>query len=171
MHRRKNMLAAIRRRRDSLGRVVVALFAAASFALGGAPCLAMAGSSAGATGEAAAAQGSHHAGAHEHSAQHDHAGSAEHGGLGNPAPARCPHCPPAGPMPGHVSSSAHSFCSAVDDVSDQTPPVPAKHVPPVATFETPRPLSFHSPPPLFARSSVPLRSTVALNVRHCVYLI
>jgi hypothetical protein len=174
MHRRKNILAAIRQRRGSLGRSVVVLFASASFALGGAPCAAMAMSASGAADEPAGLRTSKQADAHEHSVHQDHAGSPARGEPENPAPARCPHCPPMGAMHGHASSSAHSFCSA-DDGSDQNlpgaSPASAKHAPLVATFETPRSLSFHPPPLRFTRSSVPLRSTVALNVRHCVFLI
>jgi hypothetical protein len=77
-------------------------------------------------------------------------------------------------MPGHTPSSAHSSCQAALDVADQTsssPPVFAKHVPLVATFETPLPLALRPPPVQLTKTPAPHRSAIALNVRHCVYLI
>jgi hypothetical protein len=178
MHRPKNLLAWLRRQREGLGRVVVVSFAAASFALTSAPCFAMAAASTDAA-VAAPATVSHHPAGHESSGHHAHdaaapAAPAAHGGTDAPGSVHCPHCPAAGVMPGHTSSSAHSACSAAVDVADQTsssPPAFAKHVPLVATFETPLPLALRPPAAQLTKTPAPHRSAVALNVRHCVYLI
>jgi hypothetical protein len=180
MHRRKNILAALRKQRARLGRCVVILFAFASLALSGAPCFAMATASPGpATDEAAPAHGLHHASASDHSMAAEHAVAHDHAAeaLAKPqpsAPAHCPHCPLTAAMPGHSPSSAHSFCSAVDEGADQTSasslPAFAKVAPAVNTFEIPA-LSSWRPPPIRSIAAVSPPITVALNVRHCVFLI
>jgi hypothetical protein len=173
--RRTTVLAALRRQADRLGRVVVALFAVASLTIAGAPCLAMV--SAGVAPEQRAAAPTHEHGHHGgHAGDHSSTHPAAHddGSAQKPAP-HCPHCPLAGAMPGHVPSSAHSFCSAADDLADQTSfvasPFLAKHILLVATFETPPPLIYRPPPTGWHRPLDFRGSAIALNLRNCVFLI
>jgi hypothetical protein len=180
MHRRKSILAALRKQRDSVGRCVVVLFAFASLALSGGPCLPMAtASTAPPAAEEALAHGLHHLSASDHSIEPDHAVAHGHAAASpakaqHSAPAHCPHCPLTAAMAGHAPSSAHSFCSAVDGVADQTAasslPTFAKVVLAGATFEIPLPSSWRPPPIRFIPAVSP-PTTVALNVRHCVFLI
>ena len=67
MKRRDSLLAAARRRRNSLGRFVLAWFAVAWFTLAGAPCLAMANANVDAREHAAEA---HAHGHHGHAMSH-----------------------------------------------------------------------------------------------------
>jgi hypothetical protein len=172
---RTNILARIRRRRATLGRLVLAFFAVASVAIGAVPCFAM----------GAATKGdpvSHHGASHSDSAlgSHDHSHPATHGGATQPdesplSPNRCPHCPLAASMPGHTPDNSHSFCAAVDDTSERAQPSPPsllqKHVllAPLLDLAPPSVL----PPPGIAASRrlAPAFSPVALNLRHCVFLI
>jgi hypothetical protein len=78
-------------------------------------------------------------------------------------------------MPGHSVSGAHAFCAAWDDVSDHSQPSVSlpllKHLALPVAFEPPPSIALRSPtirpspPPALARASV------ALNLRHCVFLI
>jgi hypothetical protein len=78
-------------------------------------------------------------------------------------------------MSGHDSAGSHSFCGAADDVSDGgklSVPLPAlKYVPTAVIINL---------PPLGAPPSTRWRaqhlgdvrpSSVALNIRHCIFLI
>jgi hypothetical protein len=173
---RTNILAMIRRRRDSLGRLVLVFFAVASVTIGAVPCVAMGAAT---KGDPA----SHHGASHSGSAlgSHDHSHPATHGGATQPdesphSPNHCPHCPLSTSMPGHNADNAHSFCAAVDDTSDRAQPSPPpllhKHVPLAPLLELAPPPSVLPPPGIAAsRMLVPAFSPVALNLRHCVFLI
>jgi hypothetical protein len=172
MTERSNILRHLRRRRASLGRLVWGLFAFASVSAGAAPCFAMS--------VAAAPVEHHHAPRtsappghdHAHSAAHDHA-VAEPPGEHSPS-SPCPHCPLSVAM-ADASSSSHSLCSAADDASDGGKPSVSlplfKHVAWVTRVE----LS----PPALEPSTAWIRHlavdetahSVALNLRHCVFLI
>jgi hypothetical protein len=172
-----NTLRILRRHRAGLGRFVLVLFALASAGAGAAPCLAMA---------APAATAAHHSDAHSapmgtSAAAHDHSHAVEHdqstpaadqdGGSHGP----CTHCPLSVGMTANASSGSHALCSATDHASDGakpgwSPPV-LKHVLATALIELlpiePRPrLAFAQQPRLEATSP-----SVALNLRHCVFLI
>jgi hypothetical protein len=165
-----NILGRLRRRRARLGRSIWILFAFASLSGGAAPCFAMAAS----TGPAAA----QHDGSHAHaisSHDHSHAAVHEHGISSDAAshsPSPCPHCPLA---VGMVGTSSHSFCDVVDDASDggkpSAPPVLFKPLPSAAVVELlpvdqePRRASPRRPP---VEATTP---SLALNLRHCVFLI
>jgi hypothetical protein len=175
VRRRNSVLAALRRQRDRLGRFVVALFAVASMTITGAPCFAMAVELATPqVDEAAQSNRSHDAHAHEHAVDHGDHGSVDQDNHAQRSPAHCPHCPMS-TTPGHAMPSAHSFCSAFDDFSDQAsvgsqPPL-VKHVLLIATYEPQRTLILRPPPTPLTRVTMPNHSAVALNVRHCVFLI
>ena len=171
MRRSIDILGRLRRRRATWGRVVLALFALAAFSAGAAPCFAMAASST----PVVQHHGAHSAGApthaHTHGAAHEHgtpSAEVEH------APTPCPHCPLTVALAGSATS-AHSFCSAADDASDGSNAVTTlpvlKHVPLAAVVEilpvnrNPSPSSPRQPPTEVAAPSV------ALNLRHCVFLI
>lgn len=152
---------------------MLAWFALAAASAGAAPCFAMA-----ASGDFVA----DHAAAHDAAAQHDgsHSSSHDHAVHGaepeQPAapPSSCPHCPPGAMLATDGGTGSHSFCSAGDDVADGAKP----SVPP--TFKTNLSLPLielgpidpglrpvrdqHRPPDATATS-------VALNLRHCVFLI
>jgi hypothetical protein len=86
----------------------------------------------------------------------------------------CPHCPVSAPGPAHAPAGAHAFCSPLDDGSGPSStqhPTLAKHV--VASAH-----QAIAPPPLsrsrvtrLAQADASTRCTVALNLRHCVFLI
>ena len=165
----------LRRRRADLGRFVLLLFALASASAGAAPCLAM----------ASGAPTAHHSDAHiaslaaEPVHDHSHAVHQEHSTPpadqtdGSHGP--CSHCPPSVAMDGAASSASHAFCSATDDVSDAAKPTwspPAfKHVLATALIQL---LPADSRPSLALAQQPPPEAappSVALNLRHCVFLI
>lgn len=170
-----NTFRVLRRRRADLGRFVLVLFALASASAGAAPCLAM----------ASGASSAHHSDTHmaplaaEAVHEHSHAVHQEHSTPpadqtdGSHGP--CSHCPPSVSMDGAASSASHAFCSATDDGSDAAKPSwspPAfKHVLSTALSQLlpadsrPSLASAQQPPPEAAPPSV------ALNLRHCVFLI
>jgi hypothetical protein len=171
-----NTFSVLRRRRAGLGRFVLVLFALASATAGAAPCLAMAVTD---------AAGAHDSDAHMASMvaekAHDQSHAVEHRHSTPPADrddgshGPCSHCPPSVSMAGAASSASHAFCSASDDASDAAKPSwspPAfKHVLSTALIQLlpvdflPSLASAPQPPPEAAPPSV------ALNLRHCVFLI
>jgi len=172
MSRSTDILGRLRRRRATWGRSLLALFAFASFSAGAAPCFAMAASTAPLVQQHHAARP---AGApshtHSHAAAHDHGAPLAEAAH---APSPCPHCPLTVALAGSTPS-AHSFCSAADEVADggnSVTTLPAfKHVPLAAVVEilpaaqNLSPSSPRQPPREVAAPSV------ALNLRHCVFLI
>jgi hypothetical protein len=176
MNGRTNILAKLRRQRGRFGRFVLAVFAMGSFTLAGAPCFAMAAPppTARVDQSAHAAHGDSGMHAHGHARAHADGISGTHEQSEHQFPKHCPHCPVTAAMSHHGPSSAHAFCSALDDVSDQSLsslPTFAKHVVLVAAFETLPPLVFHPPPRQLTRELARARSPVPLNLRHCVFLI
>jgi hypothetical protein len=170
MNRRTNVLRMLRRRSASVGRVVLAWFALATFGAGAAPCYAMTvGSPATHAAPAQAASGHQHS----HSAMHDRAGPAVAGGE-LPSTA-CPHCPLSVGMASSTAASSHALCAAGDEVADggKAPlPVPMfKHVAALVVGELP-PLD-PGPRPAWSqrRPSGAAGTAVALNLRYCVLLI
>jgi hypothetical protein len=168
---RSNVLARLRRWRTGAARYVVAWFAAAYLAAGVAPCAAAA--AAGGAAEHAHAQHVQHS--HEHGTGsagahhgHDAAAMPPHGDGGADS---CPHCSfAAGTTGAHAD---HSSCAALEDLTNAAPQ--AKSAPPAlapplgaAAFTLPPPLA--SPLARPPWRSTP-RSSIPLNVRHCVFLI
>lgn len=196
MNRRVNILANLRRRSVRLGRAMLALFVAASITASASPCLAM-GSAAQAADEAQTALAAHvahasHA-AHDHTTAHGalfshaHAATdhvASDGSAAHPAAhdsgsvhshGHCPHCPASAAASGEAAAGAHAFCSASDGLSDSgqssAPRLLLDHLALLAHFELP-------PAPLLRPASAaishavrPAYASVALNLRHCVFLI
>jgi hypothetical protein len=129
-----------------------------------------------------AAPTEHHAGAHaaatanahahEHSAMHGTHGQAEPAAPRDPLTRPCAHCPLSAVMFGETGS--HSACSVGDDASDAKPAVAVpsfKHAQFIASFDPP--LLDPEPSPAWTRqcrvdAAAP---SVALNLRHCVFLI
>jgi hypothetical protein len=160
MSGRTSILGILRRRRAGLGRFVLAWFALAAASAGAAPCFAMTASS------APAAQHDHHA--HDHSAP-----QAQPESPAQPSP--CTHCPLAATMAGHTSTASHAFCSAADDASDGgKPSVPTTALKLVLSVPIVELLPF-DPGPSLARDRQRPRdadvTSIALNLRHCVFLI
>jgi hypothetical protein len=170
-----NTFRILRRHRAGLGRFVLILFALAAAGASAAPCLAM---------TVPNAPGAHHSDVapvgtspaahdHSHAIDHDHSTPAadQEGGSHGP----CSHCPLSVAMTASASSGSHASCSASDHASDGakpgwSPPV-FKHVLATALIELlpiePRPrLALAQQPPPAATSP-----SVALNLRHCVFLI
>ena len=182
MSRRTNILVSLRRRRASLGRFLCLVFAMASLSVGAAPCFAMAAPAGPDSRHDSHAQASSHtSGNHEHShaVSHDrHAGAADHamsmeGSSG--VPGACPHCPLSVGMSSEASTGAHAFCSAGDDVADSGNsgafPLLFKHAVSSAVIQVDLALSR---PSRACNNQRPLdvsSSAVALNLRHCVFLI
>jgi hypothetical protein len=180
---RIDILETIRKRRARLGGFVLAFFALASVATSAAPCFAMAVAHADSPAEHAVAHsGSLPAAGHDslHAAGHDQSHLAAHDGFTPPDGSsdprnHCPHCPLAPSMPGHGPDATHSFCSVVDDASDVAQPsgsylVP-KYVPLTPIFELPPPSLLRPPGIRASRVLAPTISSIALNLRHCVFLI
>ena len=175
MNPRVRIFARLRRHRTSLGRFVLAMFAGASLVSSAAPCFAMAAEAAPVTAEHVAHPNDTPSGDHcSHSS-----GATGHGHQGPAAPQdfpgkHCPHCSLSASMPGH-DSSAHSFCSVSDASSDQSQPPPSAFFKPMAATIVLEVVPLSSL--LHARGVAPLRfsparaPSVALNVRHCVFLI
>ena len=179
MTRPTNTFRILRRHRAGLGRFVLVLFALASASAGAAPCLAMAAPDATAahhsdahvapmgTGTSAAAHD------HSHAVEPDHSTPAADQDGGSHGP--CSHCPPSVGMTANASSGSHALCSATDHASDGakpgwSPPV-FKDVLATALIEL---LPIEPRPPLaFAQLRPPEATSrsVALNLRHCVFLI
>jgi hypothetical protein len=168
---RSNILASLRRRRETLGRLLCLLFAFATISAGAAPCFAM-----GVSSKASAQQEAHaHPSAdHEHRqvANHDHTASIDHGDR---AHSPCPHCPLSTGMPKSGSTGSHAYCSATDDIADSGKAgvsAPAfKHLLSVAAIHV-EPV--RSQPSYGWSRQLPVNSaypSVALNLRHCVFLI
>jgi hypothetical protein len=163
------LLGKLRRRRATLGRSVLVLFALASFSAGAAPCFAMAASTAPDVQHHAAHQAGAPSHAHPPAASHEHGAPAH---RGEHAP--CPHCPLT-TAPASSAASAHSFCSAGDDAADSAKSVTTlpsfKHASLAAVVELlPVDREPRSPPPRQPPTEVAAPS-VALNLRHCVFLI
>jgi hypothetical protein len=170
---RSNVLARLRRWRAGAARYAVAWFAVAYLSAGVAPCAAAASAAEAAGGAAAHAQHSQHA--HEHGtgsagAQHGH-DAAEMPSHHDGGADSCPHCPlDGGAAPGHDD---HSSCAALEDLTNAAPQAksaPPALAPPLAAA------AFTLPPPLASPLVTPpwrsaQRSSVPLNVRHCVFLI
>jgi len=176
MRRRKNVIATLRKQRHRLGRFVVGLFAVASFTIAGVPCLAMASGPVAVEQAPPASSHEHHEHGYAGAGGHGHDGAAQAPGQGEPPSSQhCPHCPLPGAMANHTPSGEHSFCSAFDELADQTsfnlsPALVKLALVPVA-FEIPPPLIFHPPPIRSPRAMAFQRSAIALNVRNCVFLI
>lgn len=118
----------------------------------------------------------------DHGVGHDHGlqEAAEHtraaGEGSSHAHGGCPHCPASTGSSAKLDGTSHVFCEVLDDVSDD-----AAHLPtlkfellPVALLCTPTALA----PPALQLSSVRSPAytvndhrSVALNLRHCVFLI
>jgi len=194
MNRRTPILARLRKHRFGLGRAALAVFAVASVAAGAAPCFAMAvAGPADPVADHAAQHGTDRSVQHgaDHSVaddtqaghvahQHTRASATTEAGTASPAshhntPHHCPHCPLAASMAGHESSNSHAFCSAVDATSDQVQPSasPAvlKHALLLATLEIPHALPLRLPDAVITRTRAPRYAAVAINLRHCVFLI
>ena len=178
MTRPTDTVRILRRHRAGLGRFVLVLFALAAASASAAPCTPMA---------VPTAPGAHHSDArvapmgisaaahdHSHAVEPDHSTSAaaEDGGSHGP----CSHCPLSVAMTANASSGSHALCSGNDHASDGakpggwSPPV-FKHVLATALIEL---LPIEPRPRLaFAQQSRPEATSpsVALNLRHCVFLI
>jgi hypothetical protein len=166
-----NIFRILRRRRASLGRFILVLFAFTAASAGAAPCFSMSRSDASAHHDVndVASVTSHE---HSQAVRHDHSATANQP-HGSHSP--CPHCPVGAAMSDDASSSSHAFCSASDDASDSTKPSwsppTVKHLLSTGLIQLlpvdPRPKlrAARLPPPDTACSSVPL------NLRNCVFLI
>jgi hypothetical protein len=168
------MFAILRRRRAGLGTLVLAWFALASASFGAAPCLAMAQSGSPPAQHAAAppsATGHHHSPA----MAHDHAATQATPDA-TPQPSNpCVHCPPSTAMAHDGTTSSHGLCAAADDAADgakpTVPPVALKSLHAVPILEV---LPFDHGPRLVLDQHRLLRApatSIALNLRHCVFLI
>jgi len=168
---RTNILGSLRRRRATLGRFVCLLFAFATVSAGAAPCFAM-----GVPSEAVGQQDVHsHSSAHHDHAQsgtHEHTTSVDHGDHG---PSPCPHCPLSIGMSDAASTSSHAYCAAGDDVADSgkaSVSLPLfKHLLAVAVIQVD---PVRSQPSSAWGKQLPVDASspsVALNLRHCVFLI
>ena len=189
------LFARIRRSRDRGARYVAAVVSMAYLATGLAPCLAAASAAASEAGvhldgHSPQAQLRHAAHADEQGHQTREAASAQHHGHGHhaaapmahvvdePVPQRthCPHCLdglPSGAALAHDGAPATcSVAAAITDVAamktGDTPPAQAVPILAPARFALPPPLG----PPLARPAHLVERApSVALNVRHCVFLI
>ena len=179
MSGRTSILGIFRRHRAGVGRAVLAWFALAAASVGAAPCFAMTVSSAAAAQHDAAtdhgtapASAEHH---HTHAAGHDQSPSTLHSDSPAQLPSPCAHCPLTAAMADHSSTASHSFCSAADDVSDGgKPSVPTTAFKLVLSVPIVELLPFDPKPSLVRERPRPPDAdviSIALNLRHCVFLI
>ena len=180
MSGRTSFIGTLRRRKASVGRVVLAGFVLASASFGAAPCFAMALSAPVSAQHAAPADHDH--GALHATASHDRSHAPAHDRPAGPSeqhehqPATpCAHCPLSIAMAGAGSTGSHAFCSAVDDVSDggkpSPPPAASKTVLSLPIIEL---LPFDHGPSRALDKRRPRDAaapSIALNLRHCVFLI
>jgi hypothetical protein len=150
--------------------VVLAWFVLASASVGAAPCFAM---------TLSATPAEHHGGTVRATVAHDHSHAAAHDDSAPSEqpdrPTPCKHCPLSVAMAGSGSTSSHAFCSAADDVSDggkpSVPPIAFKTILSVPIVEL---LPFDQGPSLTRekqRQPDAATTSIALNLRHCVFLI
>ena len=169
---RTNILRSLRRRTATLGRFVCLLFAFATVSAAGAPCFAMGVSS---NAVAQHDEHAHHVSASQDRTQaslHDHATSMGDADL---APSPCPHCPLSTTMAADTSTGSHAYCSAADEAADSGKSgvsLPLfKYILSVAVSQS---APVHSRPSSAWSKQLPVDATyasVALNLRHCVFLI
>jgi hypothetical protein len=103
-------------------------------------------------------------------------GSPAPGAPEHPSSRHCPHCPVSAPL-AHSLDGAHAFCTALDDGSADGQsgaklPAVQKHLVWLAHYEIALPPSLRPSERRFVRADKPpVPSPVALNLRHCVFLI
>lgn len=177
-----NVLQWLRKRKQKVVAAILPLLATVWFGASAWACVGMA------LGEIdGAAPGAAEKNVHDRSASRDHGAHGDHAthASGNPAsepvhshsaPAHshgsCPHCPVSSDDAAPLAATNHVVCSVLDEVSDgtakssalksdllQTPPLPHVYVAPLDVQR-----------PSFPRRSV-AHPSVALNLRHCCFLI
>jgi hypothetical protein len=190
-----HLLARIRRLRNRGARYVAAAFGVAYLSAALAPCVAAAGTDSSPAGTEILEHSMHvhvppvgHEGQHGHEAPRvdavPHHGHDLHGDMQaahaveetGPQSSHCPHCPdglPSGAAMMH--DSVHATCSLADALTDLAA-VKANDAPEAYVAPIVLPAAFVLPPPLASPLAPPARSaarapSVALNVRHCVFLI
>jgi hypothetical protein len=184
MKDRRNILGSLRRWRAGAARHVVGAFVVAYLAAGIAPCVAAAGR---APVDAAAAVRNAEVVLHEGSGSHGGFDLHAHPGHETDAAAlsghdqasddgrsaHCPHClGDAGAVRAHDDD--HASCSALEDLTDVA--VSQTKAAPPALAPLLGPAAVTLPPPLASPvAPVPSRAVraplVAINIRHCVFLI
>ena len=173
-----NVFARLRRRKRAIANILLPLLATVWVGASASPCLGMATDLV--SGLSADAGPMHdHSETHGHAADgvhNSHALAHEHGGSSQ-SHGTCPHCPGSlGGSTNSQSTGAHIACSVLDDVSDS-----AGHTS-VQKWD----LKYSLPvlQPAFLSIAAPRRgahdtwqaapppsSPIALNLRHCVFLI
>jgi hypothetical protein len=168
-------LEALRRRKQTLGRVVLPLLGAAWLGLGATPCIGMAADASrdsGASPSHVAHGAEHaavsHAGHEAQPAQESDAPQHEHGG--------CPHCPVGPDAASSEVEPAHIPCLSLDDAADNGIHAGGvkwdlKLVMPAADFVPAGLSASRAPVRAIARTEPVCYPSVALNVLHCVFLI
>lgn len=170
----------LRRRKRPVAAVIVPVVMAVWLSASASACPGMAADSVG----HARVDADHPAG--DHSALHDHMGHAPQShSADDTQPARdgpshhhagCPHCPPSfgGSSPGPMAT--HVVCALVDDAADSAaqPSIQKsalEHVMPAVPLAYVTPLDVRHPGFRSLPSAAPVYRSVALNLRHCVFLI
>lgn len=159
------LLERLRRRKGVVARVVLPLLAAVWFSASASVCFGMAAESLqGMRADAGVPSHDHSDTDHQHH-QHDRA---------PPTHGDCPHCPAGGSH--DEPAASHILCSVLDDAVDARGQVSAlkwelEHLLPAAHS-----VSFSTPIPQpavggISHSVSPPHRSVALNIRHCVFLI
>jgi hypothetical protein len=182
MKGRANILAKLRRRRAGLGSLVLALFTTTNLIASATPCLAMTltalqapdGST---TTHDSSGSAPHQRHAHAHAAPnaaHDPAGHGPTRADTHPLSEHCPHCPLSASMTAH-SGGTHQSCTVLDGVSAKAPlsasQLPLKYALATTDLEISPPSLLRPPDTPLAHAVPRAYSHVALNVRHCVFLI
>lgn len=166
------VLLGLRGRKRAVGRIVLPLVV--SVWLGGpaSACLGMTAASAGHGHVDVAAADRDEPKAESHA---DHEGDGPHGTAAHDH-GTCPHCPP-GPSSSHGKlAPSHVSCFAADDLSDSAAPdltakPSLKHAPATGHFMASPECVRRCPASSRSLSLRVPHSSVALNLRHCVFLI
>jgi hypothetical protein len=169
------VLEALRRRKQTLGRVVLPLLGVAWLGLGASPCIGMAADTVRDSGDSPSpmAHGAEHAAI-------SHLGHGAQPAPGSDAPQHdhggCPHCPVAPQAaPGEVEP-AHIPCLSLDDAADNGAHASSvkwdlKHVLPAADFVPAVLSASRAAVPATAGAEPACYPSVALHLLHCVFLI
>jgi hypothetical protein len=164
------ILAALRRRKAAIVRVVLPILATVWFSTSASLCFAMVPDAV----PDASPPSAHHHGSTGHSPdahQHEHQTPQRSHETPQTGHGHCPHCPATTPA-GDGSSSSHISCSALDDLSDngaaKATKLDLKHTLSAAHFS-----SLYASPPNSAAARIPKFAdltyrSVPLNLRHCV---
>jgi hypothetical protein len=173
------LLENLRKRKRAVAAVVLPLIATVWFSASASACLGMAVDSHDRALADAAPPPHDHSEAHGHAGAHAGQAHSEDGALHargtSHSHGACPHCPVFSGGSSSDSAATHVVCALLDDVSDSGAQTSAQKTE-LEHFALAQPiyvspLELQSSAHLFSPIVAPVYRSVALNLRHCVFLI